>query len=83
MNSSGKGESVQYGKSIPLTVSGEHVKFGSPSHVDQGVVIGSGSVVTKDIPPYTVVTGNPARILRKTKEWKCKSGLRDFPYAHP
>ena len=27
-------------------------------------VIGAGSVVTKDIPPYCVAVGNPARIVR-------------------
>ncbi len=32
--------------------------------VGHGAVIGAGSVVTKDIPPYAVVAGTPAKILR-------------------
>lgn len=27
-------------------------------------MVGSGSVVTKDVPAYAIVVGNPARILR-------------------
>ena len=33
-------------------------------HIGQGAVIGAGSVVTKDIEPYSVVCGNPAKIIK-------------------
>jgi acetyltransferase-like isoleucine patch superfamily enzyme len=33
--------------------------------IGEGAVIGANSVVTKDVSPYTVVAGNPARVLRE------------------
>lgn len=34
-------------------------------HVGEGVVIGAGSVVLKDVPAYSVAAGQPARVLRE------------------
>jgi len=33
--------------------------------IGEKAIVGAGAVVTKDVPPYSVVAGNPARILRK------------------
>ncbi|MGF1703094.1 acetyltransferase [Photobacterium makurazakiensis] len=32
--------------------------------VGNGSIVGAGSVVTKDVPPWSIVVGNPARVLR-------------------
>ena len=32
--------------------------------IGDGAVIGAGSVVTKDVPPYAIAAGNPARVIR-------------------
>lgn len=32
--------------------------------IGNGAVVGAGSVVTHDVPPYAIVAGNPARVLR-------------------
>jgi len=56
-------------KVIPTVVK-QGASIGSGATILAGVtigeqaIVGAGSVVTKDVPPRTVVAGNPARILR-------------------
>jgi acetyltransferase-like isoleucine patch superfamily enzyme len=35
--------------------------------IGEGAIIGAGSIVTKDIPPYSIAVGNPARVIRTFK----------------
>ena len=34
-------------------------------HIGDGAIIGANSVVGSNVAPYTIVVGNPAKILRK------------------
>jgi acetyltransferase-like isoleucine patch superfamily enzyme len=61
-------------KSLPI-----HIKkgawIGAGSIILHGVTIGeysvvaAGAVVTKNVPPYTVVAGVPARVVKKLEEY--------------
>ncbi len=61
-------------KDLPIkgdTVIGNDVWIGQNAlilpgvHIGDGAIIGANSVVSRDVPPYTVVAGNPARLIRK------------------
>lgn len=36
--------------------------------IGEGAIVGAGSVVTRDVPPWTIVAGNPAKIIREIPE---------------
>lgn len=40
--------------------------------VGEGAIVGAGSVVTKDIPPYTIATGSPAVVVKELKQRESK-----------
>lgn len=57
-------------KCLPKTIIEHDVWIGHGAKIKSGVtigtgaVVGMGSVVTKDIVPYSIVAGNPARIIK-------------------
>ena len=61
----------EYGKEIVI---GDNVWIGGNSvilpgvHIGNDVVIGAGSVVTKDIPDRCIAAGNPCKVIRKITE---------------
>ena len=36
--------------------------------ISEGAICGAGAVVTKNVPPYTMVIGNPAKVLKTLKK---------------
>ena len=73
----------EYG--IPVTI-GDNVWIGGNVVICPGVtigsncVIGAGSVVTKDIPDWTVAAGNPCRVIRPITEADKRFYYKDIPF---
>lgn len=65
---------------------GDCVWIGAGSTINPGVtigentVIGSGSVVTKDIPANVIAAGNPARVIREITEEDKKYAYKNVPF---
>ena len=75
----GHGHKARFSKDCPLVVEnspfkrmrigndvwiGRNVIIIPPVNIGNGVIVGAGSVVTKDIPDYAVVVGAPAKIIK-------------------
>lgn len=62
-------------KIAPIRVE-DHVWIGCRAVILKGVTVGEGSiiannaVVTKDVPPRTMVAGNPARVIKEDVIWE-------------
>lgn len=53
----------------------------SGTHIGQGAVVAAGAVVTKDVPPYAVVGGVPAKVIRYRFEPEIVEELLKIDYS--
>ena len=66
----GRREDINTGASRPIEI-GDDVFIGMNSLLLKGVtvgdgsVVGAGSVVSRDVPPHTIVAGNPATVVKE------------------
>ena len=67
----------------------DYVRIGANSTILPGIkigrnsLIGAGSVVTKDVPPDSVVAGNPAKVIKRIDQLTCRKGFYEKPYMWP
>jgi acetyltransferase-like isoleucine patch superfamily enzyme len=72
-----QGPTIKRGARIGINVTLlSHITIG------EGALIGAGSVVTRDIPAFTVAYGNPARPVRSVNELTCPFDLVERPYVN-
>lgn len=73
----------EYG--IEITI-GDNVWIGGNTvicpgaHIGSTTVIGAGSVVTRDIPDYSIAAGNPCRVIRSITDADKKFYFRDLEF---
>ena len=46
-------------------MNGNAARLGTIMEIGDGAIIGTRALVTKDVPPYTIVGGSPAKVIRK------------------
>lgn len=75
-----RNSTYEYGKEVTI---GDNVWLGGNTvvcpgvHIGSNVVIGAGSVVTKDIPDWCVAAGNPCKVIRKITDADAKKLFHD------
>ena len=74
-----RGPTIKRGAQIGVNVTiTPYVTIGEHS------LIGSGAVVTQDVPPHSLVVGNPGRVIKRTADITCKTGIAKEGFAyHP
>lgn len=66
------GEAIPYGEAVTtknVTIDdfvwlGSDVIICGNVHIGEGAIVAIGSVVVKDVPPFAIVGGNPAKIIK-------------------
>jgi acetyltransferase-like isoleucine patch superfamily enzyme len=77
----------KYSECVKHTHVGSYVSIGAGVIVAPGIIIGdhtqiySGSVVTADIPPNSVVAGSPAKVIKRFDELTCSSNIFEKPFS--
>lgn len=71
---------------VPETIIESYVSVGANTVFAPGLTIGhhsqiyAGSVVVRDVEPYSVVCGNPAQKIKDSRELECKAGSFSLPF---
>lgn len=60
---------------------GENVTIMSGVHIGKGAVIGTGAIVNKDIPPYAIAVGVPAKVIKYRFNQPVINKLMDVDFA--
>jgi acetyltransferase-like isoleucine patch superfamily enzyme len=70
-------EKFMQARALPIVV-GDNVFIGANATILMGVtihnwsIVGAGAVVTKDVPEYAIVVGNPARVVGDLRNYKAE-----------